>query len=64
MAEILLPGFAVHLMIQALAYRLQEKVLGQLKPATRRLLQRVAGDARGPAHRCSSQSTALNPARC
>ena len=35
------------LMIQALAYRLQEKVLGQLKPATRRLLQRVAGDARG-----------------
>ena len=35
-----------NLMIQALAYRLQEKALGGLKPATRRLLQRIAGDAR------------------
>jgi hypothetical protein len=34
------------LMIQALAYRLQEKALGGLKPATRRLLKRIAGDAR------------------
>jgi hypothetical protein len=34
------------LMIQALAYRLQEKALGGLKPATRRLLRRIAGDAR------------------
>jgi hypothetical protein len=34
------------LMIQALAYRLQENALGGLKPATRRLLQRIAGDAR------------------
>jgi hypothetical protein len=34
------------LMIQALAYRLQEKALGGLKPATQRLLQRIAGDAR------------------
>ena len=34
------------LMIQALAYRLQEKALGGLKPATRRLLLRLAGDAR------------------
>ncbi len=33
------------LMIQALAYRLQEQALGGLKPATRRLLERVAGDA-------------------
>ena len=34
------------LMTLALAYRLQEKALGGLKPATRRLLQRIAGDAR------------------
>jgi hypothetical protein len=33
------------LMIQALAYRLQEKVLGGLKPATRRLLEAAAGAA-------------------
>jgi Protein of unknown function (DUF2924) len=33
------------LMIQALAYRLQEEALGGLKPATRRLLRNVAGDA-------------------
>ncbi|MGO9451296.1 MAG: DUF2924 domain-containing protein [Candidatus Binataceae bacterium] len=32
------------LMIQALAYRLQEQALGGLKPATRRLLERAAGD--------------------
>ena len=32
-------------MIQALAYRLQEKVLGGLKPATRRLLEAAAGAA-------------------
>jgi Protein of unknown function (DUF2924) len=33
------------LMIQALAYRLQEQALGGLKPATRRLLRSVAGGA-------------------
>jgi hypothetical protein len=33
------------LLIQALAYRLQEKALGGLKPATRRLLASVADDA-------------------
>jgi hypothetical protein len=38
--------FRPPLMIQALAYRLQEKALGGLKPSTRRLLQRIAGDAR------------------
>ena len=32
------------LMIQALAYRLQEQGLSGLKPATRRLLRSVAGD--------------------
>ena len=33
------------LMIQALAYRLQEKAFGRLKPTTRRLLAGVVGDA-------------------
>jgi Protein of unknown function (DUF2924) len=33
------------LMIRALAYRIQEKVLGGLKPSTRRLLTKVAADA-------------------
>ena len=37
------------LLIRALAYRIQEKALGGLKPSTRRLLARVAGDA--SAHR-------------
>jgi len=31
---------------RAVAYRMQENVFGGLKPATRRLLERVAGDAR------------------
>jgi hypothetical protein len=31
---------------RAVAYRMQEKVLGSLKPATRRLLARIAEDAR------------------
>jgi hypothetical protein len=33
------------LMIQALAYRLQEKTFGGLRPSTRRLLARIACDA-------------------
>jgi hypothetical protein len=33
------------LLIRAVAYRLQEKALGGLKPATRRLLASVADDA-------------------
>ena len=32
-------------MVQAIAYRLQEQALGGLKPATRRLLERIAGHA-------------------
>jgi hypothetical protein len=32
------------LLLQAVAYRLQEKVLGGLKPSTRRLLERTAED--------------------
>ena len=35
------------LIIQALAYRLQEKALGGLKPATRRLLEAAAGRREG-----------------
>jgi Protein of unknown function (DUF2924) len=34
------------LLIRALAYRIQEQALGGLKPSTRRLLERLAGDAR------------------
>jgi Protein of unknown function (DUF2924) len=34
-----------HLLVQALAYRLQEQAFGGLKPATRRLMRSVAGDA-------------------
>ena len=33
------------LLIRALAYRMQEQVLGGLKPSTRRLLAKVAADA-------------------
>ncbi len=33
------------LLIQGIAYRLQEQALGGLKPATRRLLNRIADDA-------------------
>ena len=32
------------LLLQAVAYRLQERVLGDLKPSTRRLLERTAED--------------------
>ncbi len=38
------PRFRSSLMVQAIAYRLQEKTLGGLKPATRRLLEKVADD--------------------
>lgn len=34
------------LLIRAVAYRIQEQVYGGLKPSTRRLLLRLAGDAR------------------
>ena len=45
------------LLIRALAYRIQEQVLGGLKPSTRRLLTKVAADA--SAHR--SIQVALTP---
>jgi hypothetical protein len=34
------------LLIRAVAYRIQEQALGGLKPSTRRLLERLASDAR------------------
>ena len=39
------PKLRSFLMVQAIAYRLQEQALGGLKPATRRLLERIAGHA-------------------
>ena len=39
------PGISPSLLVRAIAYRLQEKTLGGLKPSTRRLLQRIATDA-------------------
>jgi hypothetical protein len=38
--------FSRDLLIRAVAYRLQERALGGLKPTTRRLFERVADDAR------------------
>ncbi len=38
--------FSRDLLMRAVAYRMQERVLGGLKPGTRRLFERVAQDAR------------------
>jgi hypothetical protein len=38
--------FSRDLLMRAVAYRIQERVLGGLKPATRRLFERVSQDAR------------------
>ena len=40
--------FSRDLLMRAAACRMQERVLGGLKPATRRLLERVLQDARAP----------------
>lgn len=40
------PRFSRDLLVRAVAYRMQERVLGGLKPATRRVLERAAQDAR------------------
>ena len=42
------PRISEDLLRRAIAYRLQERALGGLKPSTRRLLQRVAEDAQPP----------------
>jgi hypothetical protein len=53
------------LLTRALAYRIQEESFGGLKPATRKLLERIAGDAssripiRAPAPRRASAGTVL-----
>ena len=39
------PKLRTSLLVQGIAYRIQEKALGGLKPATVRLLERVADDA-------------------
>ena len=39
------PRISRDLLTRAVAYRIQEKALGGLKPSTRRLLAKVAGDA-------------------
>ena len=40
------PRFSRDLLMRAVAYQMQERVLGGLKPATHRLLERIAEDAR------------------
>jgi hypothetical protein len=42
----ILYGTSEDLLRRAIAYRLQERAFGGLKPSTRRLLQRIAEDAR------------------
>jgi hypothetical protein len=49
------PKLRSSLIVQGIAYRLQEKALGGLKPATVRLLERIADDA--AARRQSTTST-------
>jgi hypothetical protein len=49
------------LLKRALAYRLQEQVLGGLKPATQRLLARVAADASARRPIAVSPSPTLKP---
>ena len=44
------------MLVQAIAYRLQEKAFGGLKPTTRRLLQRVATE--GAARRATNTTSA------
>jgi hypothetical protein len=39
------PRISEDLLRRAIAYRLQERAFGGLKPSTRRLLQRIAEDA-------------------
>ncbi len=51
------PRISKDLLRRAIAYRLQETALGGLKPATRRLLQRVAEDGR------PRRATSATPAR-
>jgi len=49
------------ILVRAIAYRMQEQVFGGLKPATRRLLQRVAEEIRAGKPITSVQSPTLKP---
>lgn len=49
------------ILVRAIAYRMQEQVFGGLKPATRRLLQRVAEEIRAGKPISSVQSPTLKP---
>ena len=46
------PKLRSSLIVQGIAYRLQEKALGGLKPATVRSLERIADDAAARRHAC------------
>ncbi len=50
------PRISEDLLRRAVAYRLQERALGGLKPSTRRLLQRVADDGRSRRSAASAAS--------
>jgi hypothetical protein len=49
------------LLLQAVAYRLQERVLGDLKPSTRRLLERAAEDNSGRRTPTEAPATKATP---
>lgn len=55
------PRISRHLLIRALAYRIQEQSLGGLKPATRRLLTKIAADAAARRHIHAVPATTLTP---
>ena len=49
------------LLLQAVAYRLQERVLGGLRPSTRRLLERAAEDSRRQPSPTEAPATKVTP---
>jgi Protein of unknown function (DUF2924) len=49
------------LLLQAVAYRLQERLLGDLKPSTRRLLERAAEDNSGRRAPTEAAATKVTP---
>ncbi len=55
------PHISRPILIRAIAYRMQEQVFGGLKPATRRLLQRVAEEIRAGRPITSVPSPTLKP---
>jgi len=58
------PHISRPILVRAIAYRMQEQVFGGLKPATRRLLQRVAEEIRSGRPLTSVQSPTLKPGTC